>query len=84
MRRTASISPGPDSLGGAELTRPVADQFYGDRTGGLTDPFGHIWYVMTHVEDLSIEETRRRARREIDLTRAPVSLSVHQEVRVDV
>ena len=46
---------------GAKLTRPVADQFYGDRTGGLTDPFGHSWYVMTHVEDVSNEEMEKRA-----------------------
>ncbi|HEY6104031.1 MAG TPA: VOC family protein [bacterium] len=46
---------------GGTLTRPVADQFYGDRTGGLTDPFGHSWYVMTHVEDVSREEMDRRA-----------------------
>jgi PhnB protein len=45
---------------GAKLTRPVADQFYGDRTGGLTDPFGHVWYLMTHVEDVSHEEMQRR------------------------
>ena len=45
---------------GAKLTRPVADQFYGDRTGGLTDPFGHVWYVMTHVEDVSHEEMQKR------------------------
>jgi PhnB protein len=45
---------------GATLTRPVADQFYGDRTGGVTDPFGHMWYVMTHVEDVSIEEMEKR------------------------
>jgi PhnB protein len=45
---------------GAKLTRPVANQFYGDRTGGLTDPFGHIWYVMTHVEDVSNEEMQKR------------------------
>ena len=45
---------------GAKLTRPVADQFYGDRTGGVTDPFGHVWYVMTHVEDVSTHEMRRR------------------------
>jgi PhnB protein len=45
---------------GAKVTRPVADQFYGDRTGGLTDPFGHIWYVMTHVEDVSSEEMQKR------------------------
>jgi PhnB protein len=46
---------------GAKVTRPVADQFYGDRTGGLTDPFGHSWYVMTHVEDVSNEEMVKRA-----------------------
>jgi PhnB protein len=46
---------------GAKVTRPVADQFYGDRTGGVTDPFGHVWYVMTHVEDVSMEEMEKRA-----------------------
>jgi PhnB protein len=45
---------------GARVTRPVADQFYGDRTGGLTDPFGHSWYVMTHIEDMSGEEMKKR------------------------
>jgi PhnB protein len=46
---------------GGKLTRPVEDQFYGDRTGGLTDPFGHVWFVMTHVEDVSNEEMEKRA-----------------------
>ena len=46
---------------GAKLTRPVADQFYGDRTGGIEDPFGHQWYVATHVEDVSPEEMRKRS-----------------------
>jgi PhnB protein len=46
---------------GAQLTRPVADQFYGDRNGGVTDPFGHSWFVSTHVEDVSPEEIERRA-----------------------
>ena len=45
---------------GATLTRPVADQFYGDRSGGVTDPFGHSWYVHTHKEDVSAEEMERR------------------------
>ncbi len=45
---------------GARVTRPVADQFYGDRAGGITDPFGHAWFVMTHVEDVSPDEMRRR------------------------
>ena len=46
---------------GATLQRPVADQFYGDRTGGLTDPFGHIWYIATNKEDVSSEEMKKRA-----------------------
>ena len=46
---------------GATLTRPVADQFYGDRVGGITDPFGHRWSIATHKEDLSMDEIRRRA-----------------------
>lgn len=45
---------------GAKLVRPVADQFYGDRTGGVEDPFGHSWYVATHVEDVTPEELQRR------------------------
>jgi PhnB protein len=47
---------------GARLDRPVAHQFYGDRSGGLTDPFGHVWYVATHVEDVPPEELERRAK----------------------
>lgn len=46
---------------GAKVTRPPADQFYGDRSGGFTDPFGHDWYVSTHVRDVSEEEMRRGA-----------------------
>jgi PhnB protein len=46
---------------GAEITRPVADQFYGDRQGALTDPFGHHWSVSTHREDVSPDELARRA-----------------------
>jgi PhnB protein len=46
---------------GAKLIRPVADQFYGDRTGGVEDPFGYRWYIATHKEDLSIDEIRERA-----------------------
>lgn len=45
---------------GAEATRPVADQFYGDRMGSLRDPFGHKWYVATHIEDVSPAELGRR------------------------
>lgn len=45
---------------GAKLTREIQDQFYGDRSGSLEDPFGHSWYIATHIEDVSEEETRRR------------------------
>ena len=45
---------------GAKSKRPVADQFYGDRTGTLVDPFGHIWTIMTHIEDVSPEEMKKR------------------------
>lgn len=46
---------------GATLTRAVADQFYGDRIGGITDPFGHRWFIATHKEDLTSDELHRRA-----------------------
>jgi PhnB protein len=46
---------------GAKVLRPVANQFYGDRSGTLEDPFGHIWTIATHVEDVPPEELRRRA-----------------------
>ena len=45
---------------GAQTLRPVEDQFWGDRMGGVTDPFGHQWYVATHIEDVSPEEMQRR------------------------
>ena len=45
---------------GAKLVRPVADQFYGDRTGTLTDPFGHVWSIATHKEDVPPDELQRR------------------------
>ena len=47
---------------GARLTMPVQDQFWGDRAGGIVDPFGHQWMVATHIEDPSPEEIARRAR----------------------
>ena len=45
---------------GAQLIRPVKDQFYGDRSGTVIDPFGHIWSVATHIEDVSPEELNKR------------------------
>ena len=47
---------------GGKVQRPVKDQFYGDRSGTLEDPFGHVWHVTTHKEDVSLEEMERRAK----------------------
>ncbi|HEV8606780.1 MAG TPA: VOC family protein [Tepidisphaeraceae bacterium] len=45
---------------GAKVVRPLKDQFYGDRSGTLTDPFGHTWTIATHKEDVLPEEMNRR------------------------
>ena len=45
---------------GATSVREMADQFYGDRSGGVRDAFGNDWYIATHVEDVSPEEMKRR------------------------
>ncbi|MGZ8846962.1 MAG: VOC family protein [Pyrinomonadaceae bacterium] len=47
---------------GATVKEAVTDKFYGDRIGSLVDPFGHVWHVSTHKEDVSIEEMQRRAK----------------------
>ena len=46
---------------GAQEAQPLKDQFYGDRSGTLKDPFGHVWTIATHVEDVPPDEMRRRA-----------------------
>jgi len=46
---------------GAEQVMPMSDQFYGDRSGTLRDPYGHVWFIATHKEELSPEEIHRRA-----------------------
>lgn len=46
---------------GATLFKPVEDQFYGDRSGSITDPFGHKWTIATHQEDVPEEEIKKRA-----------------------
>jgi PhnB protein len=56
---------------GAKAQRPVVDQFYGDRSGTLEDPFGHVWTVATHIEDVEPEELRRRAEAAMKLAAAP-------------
>jgi PhnB protein len=47
---------------GASVTMEVADQFWGDRFGTVTDPFGHVWGVATHIEDVPPEEMAERAK----------------------
>lgn len=46
---------------GAKVTHPLEDKFYGDRTAGLLDPFGHSWYIATHIKDVSPEEMQKAA-----------------------
>jgi PhnB protein len=46
---------------GAKELRPLTNQFYGDRSGTLQDPFGHVWTIATHLEDIAPEEMRKRA-----------------------
>jgi PhnB protein len=45
---------------GATEIEPVTDKFYGDRSGALKDPFGHLWTIATHVEDVTPEEMQKR------------------------
>jgi PhnB protein len=47
---------------GAKITMEPADQFWGDRFGTITDPFGHVWGIATHVEDVPPEEMEERAK----------------------
>ena len=49
--------------GGAKILKPVQDQFYGDRSGFIQDPFGHLWGVATHVEDVSPQEMKERMKK---------------------
>jgi len=51
---------------GAKLLREVKDQFYGDRTGALADPFGHVWHLATHKEDVSMAELKKRAGKRVE------------------
>jgi PhnB protein len=48
---------------GAKVLKPVQDQFYGDRTGFIQDPFGHLWGVATHIEDVAPKELAERAKK---------------------
>lgn len=46
---------------GAKLVGPIETKFYGDRMATIADPFGHVWQISTHVEDVAPEEIERRA-----------------------
>jgi PhnB protein len=46
---------------GAKERQPIENRFYGDRSGTIEDPFGHVWSLSTHVEDVSAEEMEKRA-----------------------
>lgn len=46
---------------GAQLKKPVENMFYGDRVGQVEDPFGHLWYISSHIEDLTPREIKKRA-----------------------
>jgi PhnB protein len=48
---------------GAKILKPVQDQFYGDRSGFIQDPFGHLWGVATHKEDVSPQEMEERMKK---------------------
>jgi len=48
---------------GAKILKSVQDQFYGDRSGFIQDPFGHLWGVATHVEDVAPQELEERAKK---------------------
>jgi PhnB protein len=48
---------------GAKLLKPVQDQFYGDRSGFIQDPFGHLWGIATHIEDVSPKDMQERMKK---------------------
>ncbi|MFE7586487.1 VOC family protein [Streptomyces gardneri] len=56
---------------GAKELSPVKDEFYGDRTGQLEDPFGHRWNLATHVEDVPEEEMEKRAKEALQSLQPP-------------
>ena len=55
---------------GATVVRKIENQFYGDRSGQFRDPFGHLWNVSTHVEDVSPEEIERRSKAFVEAAKA--------------
>ncbi len=51
--------------GGATVLQELEDKFYGDRAGQIEDPYGHVWNLMTHIEDVSPEEMDKRAKEQM-------------------
>ena len=51
---------------GAKVLKPLKDQFYGDRSASLEDPFGHKWFIATHIEDVSPEEIDKRVKEMVE------------------
>lgn len=54
---------------GMKIKKPVENQFYGDRTGTFEDPFGHVWSIGTHIEDVSHDEMKKRLEKRIEKSR---------------
>ncbi|MEK6970260.1 MAG: VOC family protein [archaeon] len=50
---------------GAVIKRPIENQFYGDRSGSVEDPFGYTWHIATHIEDVSLEEMDKRMKEKL-------------------
>jgi PhnB protein len=59
--RTPSVRQ-PNSEAGGTIVMDAADQFWGDRFGTVTNPFGHLWSIATHIEDVPPEEMAERAK----------------------
>jgi PhnB protein len=55
---------------GGKLVRGLRDEFYGDRTGTIEDPFGHVWHIATHTRDVSVKEMKKVAQEWADKQRA--------------
>jgi PhnB protein len=53
---------------GSKQFRPLANQFYGDRSGSVIDPFGHLWHLSTHIEDVSPQEMKNRMASHMQMT----------------
>jgi PhnB protein len=64
---------------GATVRKPVMDQFYGDRSGQLEDPFGHLWWVATHQEDVAPDEMQKRVQAMFGTKKSPATRKSHED-----